>query len=492
MWTAPPGRRQPVSRPRLCVIGDALLDIDWEGDVHRVCRDAPAPVVDSPVEHVRPGGAALAATIAAEAGAEITLVTALSADDDGRRLARLLADAGVAVVDLGLDGPTPVKLRLRSGGQSLARVDRGCEPVVPPGPWSSAATAAARDADAVLVSDYGRGLAGLPEVVTGLPGGGASRSGAPGRSPAPPVVWDPHSNGPCPPPAADLVVPNSGEAAGLAGEPAPPADASVPLLVGLATGLSDRLSCPVAVTAGERGAVLAEPGALPVVVPTRPARGDACGAGDCFAVHVALARAGGSSRRLAVEAGVAAAHRYVAGRAAGAAGGGTAAPPTVAPGDGTVVAFAHATGGREADAVRRSGGVVVAAGGCFDVLHAGHVQLLEQARGLGDHLVVLVNSDASVRRLKGPGRPLNPADDRAAVLRSLACVDEVVVFDEDTPSRALRSLRPDLFVKGADYEGADIEEGSVMAAWGGRVVLVPLVDGRSTTRLIHSAAAAGA
>ena len=394
-------------------------------------------------------------------------MTALSPDDDGRRLARLLADAGVTVVDLGLAGPTPVKLRVRSGGQSLARVDRGCEPVVPPGAWTGTATAAVRGADAVLVSDYGRGLAAaLPEVVTGALPGGAPGSGMPGRASGPPLVWDPHSNGPRPPAAADLVVPNAGEAAGLAGEPTPPADASVPVLVGLATGLSDRLSCPVAVTAGERGAVLAEPGALPVVVPTRPARGDACGAGDTFAVHVALARAGGASRRLAVEAGVAAAHRYVAGRGPGAAGGGPAAPHAAA-GDGTVVALAPPVDGvPEADAVRRSGGVVVAAGGCFDVLHAGHVQLLEHARGLGDHLVVLVNGDASVRRLKGPGRPLNPVDDRTAVLRSLACVDEVVVFDEDTPSRALRSLRPHLFVKGADYEGADIEEGAVMARLG--------------------------
>ena len=135
---------------------------------------------------------------------------------------------------------------------------------------------------------------------------------------------------------------------------------------------------------------------------------------------------------------------------------------------------------------------MVAAGGCFDVLHAGHVQLLEHARSLGDHLVVLVNGDASLRRLKGPGRPLNPVADRVAILRSLACVDDVVAFDEDTPCRALRALRPHLFVKGADYEGTDMEERQVMARWGGQVVLVPLVDGRSTSRLIDSAAAAGA
>ncbi|HEX5366146.1 MAG TPA: adenylyltransferase/cytidyltransferase family protein [Acidimicrobiales bacterium] len=476
-----------MTRPRLCIIGDALLDVDWEGEVRRVCRDAPAPVVESPVERVRPGGAALAAQLAAGAGAEVTLVTALATDADGRRLAGLLADAGVAVVDLGLDGPTPVKLRLRSGGQSLARVDRGCEPVVPPGPWSVQAGAAADGAHAVLVADYGRGVSALPEV-TGLPAGPN----------APPVVWDPHSAGPRPPRATALATPNVGEALDLLGDADPAAAATVPGLVTVAGALATSLGSPVALTAAARGAVLAEPGALAVVVPTHPARGDACGAGDAFAVHAALALACGAGRRAAVEAGVAGARRYVAGRdhTAPAAGpeGATGAGGTGRPGgDGHVVPLDGAPGGAPgAAAVRRAGGVVVAAGGCFDVLHAGHVQLLEQARRLGDHLVVLLNGDSSVRRLKGAGRPLNPVADRAAVLGSLACVDEVVAFDEDTPSRALRALRPHLFVKGADYEGADIEERHVMARWGGQVVLVPLVDGRSTTRLIRSAAAAGA
>ena len=137
------------------------------------------------------------------------------------------------------------------------------------------------------------------------------------------------------------------------------------------------------------------------------------------------------------------------------------------------------------------GSVVVAAGGCFDVLRAGHVQLLEHARRLGDHLVVCLNGDRSVPRLKGAGRPLNPAADREAVLRSLACVDDVFVFDDDTPVAALERLRPHLFVKGADYQGADLPEHDVLARWGGHVVIVPLVAGRSTTGLIATAASAG-
>ncbi len=119
--------------PHLCLIGDSLLDVDWEGDVRRVCRDAPAPVVDSPVEHIRAGGAALAATLAAAAGARVTLVTALSVDSDGRRLAGLLTDAGIDAIDLGLDGPTPVKLRLRSGDSPSPGSTVGATPWSCPG-----------------------------------------------------------------------------------------------------------------------------------------------------------------------------------------------------------------------------------------------------------------------------------------------------------------------------------------------------------------------
>jgi rfaE bifunctional protein nucleotidyltransferase chain/domain len=140
-----------------------------------------------------------------------------------------------------------------------------------------------------------------------------------------------------------------------------------------------------------------------------------------------------------------------------------------------------------AEAVRSAGGRLVAAGGCFDLLHAGHVDLLQRARALGDALVVLLNDDRSVRRLKGPTRPLVPAEDRAAVLQALECVDAVAVFGEDTPELLLQQLRPDVFCKGGDYEGRSLPEEEVLATWGGRLVVLPLVQGRSTTRLVDLA-----
>ena len=130
--------------------------------------------------------------------------------------------------------------------------------------------------------------------------------------------------------------------------------------------------------------------------------------------------------------------------------------------------------------------LLVATGGCFDVLHAGHVSTLEAARALGDGLVVLLNSDASVRRLKGPGRPVHPQEDRARVLLGLSCVDAVAHFDEDDPRAALRRLRPDVWAKGGDYEDTDLPEAGLVRSWGGRVVLLPYLSGRSTTAVLQS------
>jgi rfaE bifunctional protein nucleotidyltransferase chain/domain len=138
--------------------------------------------------------------------------------------------------------------------------------------------------------------------------------------------------------------------------------------------------------------------------------------------------------------------------------------------------------------VRASGGTLVATGGCFDLLHAGHVRTLEAARRLGDALIVCLNSDASVRRLKGDGRPVVGEQERASILAALSCVDAVLVFDEDTPAQALTRLRPHLWAKGGDYDGAALPEQAVLRDWGGRVVILPYVEGHSTTRLIEEAA----
>jgi rfaE bifunctional protein nucleotidyltransferase chain/domain len=179
---------------------------------------------------------------------------------------------------------------------------------------------------------------------------------------------------------------------------------------------------------------------------------------------------------------VAAATAFVA--AGGAAAVGRRGPPGPAPAAATAIERA----GLLVERVRADGGTVVATGGCFDLLHAGHVATLRSARALGDCLVVCLNSDDSVRRLKGQRRPLVPEADRVAVLEALDCVDVVVPFDERTPEAVLARLRPDVFAKGGDYTLAGIPEAAVLATWGGQAVILPYLEGRSTTKLMEEVA----
>jgi D-beta-D-heptose 7-phosphate kinase / D-beta-D-heptose 1-phosphate adenosyltransferase len=464
-------------RRRLVIAGDALLDRDLDGRAERLAPDAPVPVVDAVTERPRPGGAGLAAALAAAAGHDVVLISALGDDEPGRRVAALLEAAGVELLDLGLDGPTPEKVRVRAAGRPLVRLDAGGTGS-PCGPLTPAARRAIRRAGCVLVSDYGRGVAAEPELRGALGALGADV----------PVVWDPHPRGPEPVPGVLLATPNACEAAqfvAAAGD-AGRCDSEAATFAGGEAEAAGRAlaarwrTVNVCVTLGARGALLVRPDGPALAVPAPPvAGGDPCGAGDCFAAIAAGCLAGGGLPSEAVHRAVQAASAFIAaGGASGWAAGATPPAPT-------------ADAREVAERTRAAGGVLVATGGCFDLLHAGHVRALEAARALGDRLIVCLNSDASVRRIKGPDRPLVGQEDRAAVLRALACVDAVAIFDEDDPRAVLRELRPHLWAKGGDYAAADLPEAETLAEWGGRAVIVPYVAGRSTTRLIEEAMARG-
>jgi D-beta-D-heptose 7-phosphate kinase / D-beta-D-heptose 1-phosphate adenosyltransferase len=444
----------------IVVIGDALLDVDLRGETYRTCPDASAPVVEHTVRRHRPGGAALTARLLSEhAGVDVVLLTALGTDSAAAEVARGLGPE-VTLVTPSPRGHTPTKTRIQTGAGTVARVDEGCEPGFE---WSgdSDVHALIREASAVLVSDYGLGMTGQEAVRDAL-------ARVVGRVP---LVWDPHPKGSPPVPGTDLVTPNESESF-LVGPGASdtPADRAGVLV--------DRWSAnAVTVTLGERGAVWSDRRGARGRTASPPVRtpADTCGAGDAFAAACTVSLASNPDVHTAVCAGVRAATAFV-GR--GAAGGHAPAET----GRGPAVGL-HAPS-PVTEAVRRGGGRVVATGGCFDVLHAGHVDLLRRARALGDHLVVLLNDDSSVHALKGEGRPVMPQHDRIRVLSALDCVDSVVLFDDRTPIRTLERLRPDVWVKGGDYEPDLLPETPVVRGAGGEVVTVPLLAGRSSTRLI--------
>ncbi|HVD79254.1 MAG TPA: PfkB family carbohydrate kinase [Propionibacteriaceae bacterium] len=462
-----------VRRGPLVVIGDSMLDIDIEGDASRLSPEAPVPVVDIRRQRRRPGGAGLAALLAARSGQEVILVTALGTDDLGDALMNLLVDH-VEVRSLPLEGRTTCKCRIAAREVPMLRIDSGAgrarSPALPPG-----AVRALESAGAILVSDYGRGLAGLPAVQQALLN----------QMNAIPVVWDPHPRGSVPVRGCTLVTPNAEEARLYSGADHP-AEQGRRLC-------ADWHARAVAVTVGRRGAVLTEtepPRTTPVPLAEFAKQGqsriDTCGAGDQFAVAATAALHDGADTRAAVQAAVISATQFVL-------DGGAAAVSTVSGSEAIDLSLGIADLAGTADAfevadrVRRAGGRLIATGGCFDLLHRGHISLLNQARALGDALVVCLNSDASVRRAKGAGRPVVPQQDRAEVLNALAAVNAVAIFDEKTPASLLARLQPDVWVKGEDYTDRTMPEAEVVQRLGGSVVLLPVVPGYSTTRLVHTA-----
>lgn len=461
---------------RIVVVGDVMLDVDLFGEATRLSPDAPVPVVDVSGVRRRAGGAGLVARMLAQDGWPVTLVTVIGDDDAGSQLRRQLA--GVRLVAGSSGHPSPVKTRVRAGSHPVVRFDQGCEKTPVP-EVSPAMLRAVEQAGVVIVADYGRGLAANPHL----------RDLLARLARQVPVIWDPHPSGPEPVPGVAVVTPNISEATKAVQTAGNPPSADPAAIAGIL--LERWRSQAVMVTRGEEGAVLLQQGgASATSVPApRVEAGDPCGAGDRLAASLAVHLLAGRDLPDAAALAVHDAADFLA------AGGVSALPDA---------GSADAVEGRKpgpalrprttteplllARAIRESGGKVVATGGCFDLIHAGHIRSLAAARELGDCLIVCLNSDDSVRRLKGPERPIIGQHDRAELLLAMECVDAVMVFDEDTPEAALDRLRPDIWVKGGDYKGARLPEADLVESWGGRCLTVPFHPARSTTGLADALA----
>ncbi|HET9127991.1 MAG TPA: D-glycero-beta-D-manno-heptose 1-phosphate adenylyltransferase [Propionibacteriaceae bacterium] len=487
-----------AAAPRVVVVGDVVLDGWWHGEVRRLCREAPAPVVDLGARESAPGGAANTALNAARLGGRVSLLSVQGDDAAGDTLRALLESGGVDCSGLvaDSDAATTTKSRIVAGDQIIARLDeQGSRPSA-----EALASLAARlpralaEADAVVVCDYDLG------ALDGEVGEVLARVLA-GRCPAAPlVVVDAHDPARWRHLNPDLTTPNAGEAARLLGS-APAGDRADAMRAHRAD-LLERTGARCVVVTLDREGTLALPGdgfTLGTSAPTRTGQ-----AGPDIPEHRTWARPAGE--RQATGAG----DTFVACLAVGLAAGlnaptalnlAQAASDVVVQRAGTSVCTtddlrAHLGGladsvaelddlERTLDDHRRTGRRIVLTNGCFDVLHRGHTRYLEQARALGDVLVVAINDDAAVRRLKGPDRPVNPVLDRAAVLAALSCVDHVVTFSSDTAVPVIERLRPDVYAKGGDYTPDTLAETPAVEAYGGRVVILDYLPDRSTTAVLH-------
>jgi D-beta-D-heptose 7-phosphate kinase/D-beta-D-heptose 1-phosphate adenosyltransferase len=474
------------------VVGEAMLDVYLHGRSQRLCREAPVPIVAVEGRWDAPGGAANTAVNARHLGAAVTLLSLVGADDEGRRLRAALEARGVrtehVVVDPGRR--TLTKQRVLAGSHLLLRFDEGSTEAPPPRCQRELGSRLRRlfaEQQAVIVSDYGYGVC-TGRVISDL-------AAAQARSPRVVVVDSKtllayRDVGPT------AVKPNGDEALALLGAGRRPADSRLRLeLIAREGGrLLDLTGAQVAaVTLDADGALVFERGRPPYRTYAEPTdHGRAVGAGDTFACALALALAAGGDVPAAAEVASAAA-AVVVGRQGTATCSAAELRARLALGDkfcpDTATLLARLAAHRE------HGRRIVFTNGCFDILHRGHVASLNAAKALGDVLVVALNTDAGVRRLKGPGRPINPLEDRVQVLAALSSVDHIVAFDEETPVTLLRQVRPDVFVKGGDYTRGRLPEAAVVEALGGQIVILPYVEDRSTTGVIErirSAALPGA
>lgn len=458
----------------MLVAGDAMLDEYWFGDTGRISPEAPVPVVKTHATEQRPGGAANVALNLAVLGARSTLAAVVGTDSEGARLSEILSRSGVDTEFVASSlVRTPHKLRVLARNQQLIRLDSEVDLGACAAEFRDRFERLARQCDVVVLSDYGKGtLNDVPRLIDFC----RERADVPVLVDPKGVNFDKYRG-------ATALTPNQAEFAAVAGEWRTEAE-----FVARGQALCAALDLQaLLVTRGREGMTLFRPDRPAVMLPAEAREVyDVTGAGDTVIASLAAAIGAGldfedASAVANLAAGLVVAKIGVA---------------TVTRSELRFALHSHGRGGRGLVNVeelleivaeaRMRGERIVLTNGCFDILHAGHVSYLEEAKALGDHLIVAVNDDASVRRLKGEGRPINPMADRMAVLAGLAAVDWVVAFSEDTPQSLIERLLPDVLVKGGDWQAEDIVGSDIVLKNGGEVRSLSFKEGRSTSATIET------
>ncbi|CAO95472.1 bifunctional D-glycero-beta-D-manno-heptose-7-phosphate kinase/D-glycero-beta-D-manno-heptose 1-phosphate adenylyltransferase HldE [Erwinia tasmaniensis] len=462
------------TRAGVLVVGDVMLDRYWYGPTNRISPEAPVPVVKVDSVEERPGGAANVAMNIASLGAKSRLVGLTGVDDAARALSAALSGVNVQCDFVSVaTHPTITKLRVLSRNQQLIRLDfeEGFDGVDPE-PMLERIQRSLPGIGALVLSDYAKGALATVETMIAL----ARKAGVP-------VLVDPKGTDFSRYHGATLLTPNLSEFEAVVGKCKSEAD-----IVERGTALMQQHALSaLLVTRSEHGMTLLQPGKAPFHMPTQAQEVfDVTGAGDTVIGVLATALAAGNTLEESC---------FLANAAAGVVVGklGTS---TVSPMELENAIHARPESGFgvmseaqlivEVKKARQRGEKVVMTNGVFDILHAGHVSYLANARKLGDRLIVAVNSDASTRRLKGETRPVNPLLNRMMVLGALEAVDWVIGFEEDTPQRAIAEILPDLLVKGGDYKPEDIAGSKEVWANGGDVQVLNFEDGISTSNIIKT------
>ena len=466
---------------RVLVVGDAMLDTWLEGEATRLCNEAPVPIVRKASTTRCAGGAANAAVNLAALGAEVSFVSLIGQDSAGDHLRQALCEAGID--DAGLVEDSAVsslhKLRVIANGQYLVRFDEGGTKQASE---RSRALLLRRIADmyarcdAVVVSDYCHGTV-CDQVIATL-----TRLRERGQKV---IVVDSKEIARFAGLQATMVTPNLSEAR-RAAEPRGSSDPLLDLAAAseVGTRLRSLLSADhIAITMANEGVLLVGPSGVQTHLPCHPVeRAGDVGAGDTFTAAASLALATGATAAQAVRVGIDSASIAVTRSRTSVVSYQDLLRRVSLDDNADTLSLKDVVARLEGE--RFLGKRIVFTNGVFDILHAGHVQLLRRARALGDVLVVGLNSDASTRRLKGPTRPVNRESDRIALVSALDVVDYAVLFDEDTPAELIRAIRPHVHVKGGDYQAESLPEIGAVHEVGAEVEILSLVAGRSTTALI--------
>ncbi len=460
------------SSSRVVVAGDVMLDRYLFGSTGRISPEAPVPVVHVHETDDRPGGAANVAVNLAALGVSTSLVGVVGKDAAADSLAAILGQRGIdCVFSAADDRPTITKTRVQSRGQQLIRLDQENAIAMPGGALTDGFRSTLAGAGAVVLSDYGKGaLSDVSAMIAAC------------RSAGIPVLVDPKGTDFEKYRGATVITPNQSEFEAVAGR----CESDEQLVAHAVAMMQDLELDALLVTRSEKGMLLVENGQEPLFLSTQAREVyDVTGAGDTVIATLAGALASGEDFPSAAALANLAAGLVV--RKIGVA--------TVTPGELSAALHQRGQGGRGlvdldtllalVNEARDRNERIIMTNGCFDVLHAGHVSYLEEAKSLGDRLIVAVNDDDSVRRLKGESRPINALEDRLLVLAGLAAVDWVVPFPEDTPAKLIAAVLPDVLVKGGDYRPEEIVGAREVLQNGGEVRVLAFRDGHSSSRIIE-------